>query len=76
MLKSYTAIYKQGYLQRLDQEPKQENSHVIVTFVENLQKIPETSAMTILRQAWGAVENPQTLAQIDDDIAQMRIEWE
>lgn len=30
----------------------------------------------LLAQAWGCVEKPKTLAEIDRDIAQMRQEWE
>jgi len=77
MLKSYTAIYKHGYLNWLDDVPQQENVQVIVTFIESsAPKKPPTQAQKILQQAWGCIEMPRTIAQIDADIAQMRSEWE
>lgn len=78
MLKSYTAIYKHGYLDWLnDVPPQQENVQVIVTFIESsTPKKSLTQAQNILHQAWGCIEIPCTIAQIDADIAQMRSEWE
>ena len=76
MLKSYSAIYKQGYLEWLDDAPEQENIPVIVTFVETNYQKPLSKARRILEQAWGCVEKPRTLEQIDSDISQMRKEWE
>lgn len=76
MLKSYSAIYKQGHLEWLDDAPEQENVQVIVTFVESNHQKPLSKVRRILEQAWGCVEKPRTLEQIDRDIAQMRDEWE
>lgn len=76
MLKSYAAIYKHGHLDWLDDVPQQENVQVIVTFIESAPKKPLTQAQKILQQAWGCIEIPRTIAQIDADIAQMRSEWE
>lgn len=76
MLKSYSAIYKQGHLEWLDDRPEQENVPVIVTFIEANYQKPLTKARFILEQAWGCVEKPRTLEQIDRDISQMREEWE
>ena len=75
MLKSYAAVYKQGHLEWLDDAPEQENVQVIVTFVESSLKKPIIQAQRILEQAWGCVENPQTIEACDNDIAQMRDEW-
>jgi hypothetical protein len=33
-------------------------------------------AQEILQQAWVCMEKPHTIQQIDNDIAQMRSEWE
>jgi hypothetical protein len=74
MLKSYAAIYKQGHLDWLDDAPEQDNVKVIVTLVESIpQKLP-TQAREILQQAWGCIEKPRSIEQIDADIAQMRSE--
>ncbi len=56
--------------------PQQENVQVIVTFIESAPKQPLTQAQKILQQAWGCIEKPYTMAQIDADIAKMRSEWE
>lgn len=75
MLRSYSAFYKQGQLEWLDDVPEVENMRVIVTFIENVPS--ELSAKEkILKQAWGCVESPKTQTEIDNDIAQMRREWE
>ena len=76
MLQSYAAIYKHGHLEWLDDAPTQENVQVIVTFVQPSKKRPLTQAQQILQRAWGCVENPRTIESIDDDIAQMRGEWD
>jgi hypothetical protein len=76
MLKSYTAIYKQGHLDWLDDAPEQDNVKVIVTLVENIPQIPPMRAQEILQQAWACMEKPHTIQQIDNDITQMRSEWE
>ncbi len=76
MLQSYTAIYKHGHLEWLDDAPTQENVQVIVTFVQPSKKRPLTQAQQILQRAWGCVEKPSTIEIIDDDIAQMRDEWD
>jgi hypothetical protein len=75
MLKSYAAIYKKDHLEWLDDVPEQDNVQVIVTFVEPPIQKPTAQTLRILEQAWGCVENPQSLAACDDDIAQMRDEW-
>ncbi len=51
MLKSYSAIYKQGHLEWLDDAPEQENVPVIVTFVETNYPKPLSAARRILEQA-------------------------
>jgi hypothetical protein len=33
-------------------------------------------AREILQQAWGCIEKPYSIEQIDADIAKMRSEWE
>ncbi len=76
MLKSYAAIYKQGRLEWLDDAPEQEGIQVIVTFVDTLPQKSPAHVMSILADAWGSVQPPKTVAQIDDDIAQMRNEWD
>lgn len=76
MLKSYAAIYKHGHLNWLDDTPQQENVQVIVTFIESAPRKHLIQAQKILQQAWGCIEMPRTIAQIDTDIAQMRSEWE
>lgn len=76
MLQSYAAIYKQGHLEWLDDAPTQENVQVIVTFVQTSQNRPLTQAQQILQRAWGCVEKPCKVESIDDDIVQMRGEWD
>jgi hypothetical protein len=41
-----------------------------------LKKRPPTQAQQILQRAWGCVEKLHTIESIDDDIAQMRGEWD
>jgi hypothetical protein len=76
MLKSYAAIYKQGHLDWLDDAPEQDNVRVIVTLVESIPQNLPTGAKEILQRAWGCIETPSSIEQIDADIAQMRSEWE
>jgi hypothetical protein len=76
MLRSYAAIYTRGHLEWLDDVPDQDNKRVIVTFVDDLPQNSSLDAEAILKQAWGCVEQPRTIEQIDQDIAQMRNEWE
>jgi hypothetical protein len=76
MLKSYAAIYKQGHLDWLDDAPEQDNVRVIVTLVDSIHQNRPTQAREILQQAWGCIEKPLSIEQIDADIAQMRSEWE
>jgi hypothetical protein len=76
MLKSYAAIYKQGHLDWLDDAPEQDNVRVIVTLVDSIPQNKPTQAREILQQAWGCIDTPRSIEQIDADIAQMRSEWE
>ncbi len=76
MLKSYAAIYKRGHLDWLDDAPEQDNVRVIVTLVESMPQNPPMRAREILQQAWGFIEKPYSIEQIDADIAKMRSEWE
>jgi hypothetical protein len=50
---------------------------VILSFDDAVtNKKPLTQAQQILQCAWGCVEKPRTIESIDDDIAQMRGEWD
>ncbi len=77
MLKSYAVVYKQGYLNWLDDVPESiDNAQVIVTFMEKQQKVQENQKRQVLKQAWGCVNQTKSMAQIDFDVAQMRGEWD
>jgi hypothetical protein len=76
MLKSYAAIYRQGHLDWLDDAPEQDNVKVIVTLVEAAPQNQTAQVQEILQQAWGCMEKPLTIQEIDQEIAQMRAEWE
>lgn len=77
MLKSYAAIYKQGYLQWLDDAPSQDNIEVIVTLIEKTKPINRTALekQAILNQAWQCVSQVRSIEAIDNDIKQLREEW-
>jgi hypothetical protein len=76
MLKSYAAIYRQGHLDWLDDAPEQDNVKVIVTLVEAAPQNQAAQVQEILQRAWGCIEKPHTIQDIDSDIAQMRSEWD
>jgi len=76
MLKSYEAILDHGHLRWLGDEPDKDFLRVIVTVVEEKPSPHSTEATrAVLEKAWAIVNPPKSLEEIDQDIEQMRSEW-
>jgi hypothetical protein len=77
MLKSYEAVYEDGKLRWIREQPVSKRMRVIVTVLEE-----ETDAdAAALRKAMfertkGCVKPGKSIEEIDADIRQMRAEWE
>ncbi|MCP4697120.1 MAG: hypothetical protein GY862_09760 [Gammaproteobacteria bacterium] len=79
MLKSYAAVYRNGHLQWLDDRPEEDNVQVIVTIAPLSAAVKPAKSKAALQQvldeAWGCVKQPETMDEIDRDVAAMRAEW-
>jgi hypothetical protein len=77
MLKSYEAVYEDGKLRWIREQPASKKMRVIVTVLEE-----ETDAeAAVVRKAMfertrGCVRPGKSIEEIDADIREMRAEWE
>jgi hypothetical protein len=77
VLKSYEAVYEDGKLSWIRDQPHAKRMRVIVTVLEE-ETSPQASAdrAILLERTRGCVTPPKSIAEIDNDIRKMRAEWE
>jgi hypothetical protein len=77
MSKTYEAIYEEGHLKWLGEQPGTGRHRLLVTVVKDyrLQHSPQEvhHMLEATRGAWG---RGKTLEEIDTEIDQMRAEWD
>ncbi|MFH1112965.1 MAG: hypothetical protein V1792_03505 [Pseudomonadota bacterium] len=77
MLKTYEAIYEDGKLRWVREQPLGRSMRVMVTVLEE-----EPDALTVARrkeiwrQSKGCIKPGKSIEEIDADILRMRAEWE
>lgn len=77
MLKSYEAVYEDGTLRWVREQPAAKRMRVIVTVLEE-----ETDAgasvtrKALVERTKGCVRPGKSIEEIDSDVRQMRAEWE
>jgi hypothetical protein len=77
MLKSYEAVYEDGKLRWVREQPDARRMKVIVTVLE--EETDAQHAVTrkkLLERAKGCVRPAKSLEEIDADVRQMRDEWQ
>lgn len=77
MLKSYEAVYEDGTLRWLREQPSAKRMKVIVTVLE--EEASAEGALTrkdLLQLTKGCVRPGKSIEEIDADIREMRQEWE
>lgn len=74
---TYEAIYEDGEIEWVDDEPEPGRHHVQVTVLdqETESRDPE-EVEGILKEAHGAWGTDKTIEEVDEEIEQMRSEWE
>ncbi|MBI4961820.1 MAG: hypothetical protein HY913_00950 [Desulfomonile tiedjei] len=77
MLKSYEAVYEEGTLRWVREQPPAKRMKVIVTVLEEEMDTQHSAARkAILERTKGCVKPGKSVEEIDADIRQMRDEWE
>jgi hypothetical protein len=77
MLKSYEAVYEDGNLRWVREQPAARRMKVIVTVLEeetDAQRVVTRKAL--LERTKGCVKPGKSLEEIDADIRRMRDEWQ
>jgi|GEM_PF-748138 len=77
MFDTYEAVYQHGMLQWLDEKPKGNCLHVMVTVLKRDESTAEfqESIEKLLQRTRGIIKPPICKDEIDRDIAAMRSEW-
>jgi hypothetical protein len=77
MLKTYEAIYEDGKLRWVREQPAGRRMKVMVTVLEDE---PDARTLAARKEIWqrskGCVKPGKSIEEIDADIRQMRAEWE
>lgn len=77
MLKSYEAVYEEGTLRWIGEQPAAKRMKVIVTVLEEETYTQRSLARkAILERTKGCVMPGKSIEEIDADLRQMRDEWE
>lgn len=77
MLKSYEAVYEDGTLRWLREQPAAKRMKVIVTVLEEETVAQGTSARkALLQRTKGCVTPGRSIQEIDAEVRHMREEWE
>lgn len=77
MLKSYEAVYEDGALRWVREQPGAKRMRVIVTVLEEETDAQAAAARkAILERTKGCVRPSKSSEEIDTEIRQMRDEWE
>jgi hypothetical protein len=77
MLKSYEAVYEDGKLRWIQEQPAAKKMRVLVTVLEE-ETDAEAAAVrkAMFERTRGCVRPGKAIEEIDADIRQMRAEWE
>jgi hypothetical protein len=77
MSKTYEAIYEEGHLEWLGDQPGAGRHHLLVTVIQNhtTRHAPQ-DVHDVLEATRGAWSRGRTLEEIDAEIDQMRAEWD
>jgi len=77
MLKSYEAIYEEGKLRWIREQPPAKRMKVIVTVLEeDTDAQPTATRKELMERAKGCVRPAKSLEEIDADVRRMRDEWQ
>lgn len=77
MLKSYEAVYEDGTLRWVREQPAGKRMKVIVTVLEEeADNRPSATRKGLLERTKGCVGTGKSIEEIDSDVRQMRAEWE
>lgn len=78
MLKSYEAVYEDGTLRWIREQPAAKRMKVIVTVLEEETDAQGSSATRrpMLERSKGCLKPGKSIEEIDADVRQMRDEWE
>jgi hypothetical protein len=79
MLQTYEAIYNGHQFHWLNQIPPKPEKEVHVVLVMDVDKPivkPKSNIQEVLQQAWGCLSIGKSLDEIDQEINEMRQEWE
>jgi len=77
MLKSYEAVYEDGTLRWVREQPAAKRTKVIVTVLEEETAAQGASARrALLQRTKGCVTPGRSIQEIDSDVLHMREEWE
>jgi hypothetical protein len=77
MLKSYLAVYEDGKLRWIREQPAAKKMRVLVTVLEEEADAEATAVRkAMLERAKGCVTPGKSIEEIDADIRQMRAEWD
>ena len=77
MLKSYEAVYEEGRLRWIREQPAAKRMKVIVTVLEEDTDVQlATTRKELMERTKGCVRPGKSLEEIDADVRQMRDEWQ
>ncbi len=77
MLKSYEAVYEDGKLRWIREQPASKKMRVLVTVLEEETDAATPAALkAMLERAKGCVRPRKSIEEIDADIREVRAEWE
>ncbi len=77
MLKSYEAVYEDGKLRWIREQPASKKMRVIVTVLEEENDLEAAAARkAMFERTRGCIRPGKSIEEIDTDIRKMRAEWE
>jgi hypothetical protein len=77
MLKSYEAVYEEGKLRWIREQPAAKRMKVIVTVLEEDTDVQlAATRKELMERAKGCVKPGKSLEEIDADVRRMRDEWQ
>jgi len=77
MLQTYEAIYSDNQFRWINQAPPKLDKEVRVVLVMDVEKTtPKKNLHEVLQRAWGCLGRGKSLDEIDQEINEMRKEWD
>jgi hypothetical protein len=79
MLQTYEAIYNGNQFRWINQAPPKLDKEVRVVLVMDVEKTtakPQKNLHEVLQRAWGCLGRGKSLDEIDQEINEMRKEWD